>query len=192
MRRAAALLALAGFAGAGGLALSAVGPSRRFQSADLRCAFTLPRGWEPAPQIGYPRVLVLANAPDGARLDLVVQPVGAGTSAITLAADARAALVKLGFGDLRVSPEADERVTHDAARLEGRGAGGRTLLRQEYLVDGNLAWVLTVATPASRPARVGSEFLDALLALEITPTATGDRSGLEQPASAGLPDAGAP
>jgi hypothetical protein len=172
MRRSPALAASAAILGAC-LVAAADGPSRRFQSAELRCAFAVPRGWEIVRQVGYPRVVVLATGADGARLNLAVQRVSAGTSALTLAADARAALERQRFTDLRVVPEGAEcggERPADAMRLDATTAAGQAL-RQEYLVDGDLAYVLTVTTPQKR---IAADFCAALRALAITTAAGGD------------------
>lgn len=124
--------------------------SRVFHNEAFRiAAFELPRQWTRSPQVGYPRVLLQASGPDGARLVLAAQKVTPGTTALSLAADVRPALMQQGFGDPRVSTltssGGDER-----ARLDATTDAGRRLMRQLYAVDGDIAVVITAVVPAQR------------------------------------------
>ena len=166
MRRPLALLALTVAAAFGtSLAAHAFVSSRGYQNADLRIReFKIPAGWEMVRQIGYPRIVVLASSSDGARLTFAVQRVATGASALTLAADARAALERQHFGEARISPESESRV-----RLDANFDGGRGVLRQEYILDGDLAYVLTLVGPQTRAARCEKEFGETLRSLVIAP-----------------------
>ena len=144
-----------------GVALAVGGRTYHNDSLRIR-AFEIPRGWEAAPQIGYPRVVVLATNSDGARLLLAAQRVRPGTTATRLADDARAILSRQGFANVRVAPEDEDRIRLDAT--DGRGA-----VRQVYVVDGDLAWIVTVYAPPSHQARALKEFDDAVRSLEIAP-----------------------
>lgn len=155
--------ALAAVLGAAAVA-SAIG-GRTYHNEALRVrAFDIPRGWDPAPQIGYPRVLVLATNADGARLLLAAQHVRPGATAEALANEARATLDRQGFLDLKLIPLEDRRT-----RIEAIGRDGRSALRQVYVVDGDLAWVVTLYTPAARQARALRDFDDAVRSLVIAP-----------------------
>lgn len=181
--------ALALAAAMAGLAGSALG-GRVFHYDPLRIvSFELPREWQRAPQVGYPGVLMEATAADGARIVLAGQRVALGTSPLMMAADARAALIKQGFIDPRVSavtgPGGDER-----ARLDAGSDGGRQALRQLYVVDGDVAVVVTVVASASKQARPMREVEAAVEALEFArpevgastaATRTGDADGGVRP-----------
>lgn len=178
MRPTLALLALSLVLGGLALVVEAAPSSRSYQNAELRIGeFKVPAGWELVRQVSYPRIVVLAATSDGARLTLGVQRVEAGASALTLAADARAALERQRFTDVRVDPESDDAArAHfpEAMRLEAAFDRGRSVLRQEYIVDGDLAYVLTLYGPAARATRLGRELLGTLATLVITPLCTGD------------------
>jgi hypothetical protein len=163
---------------AGAAAALALGGGRIYRNEAMRVrSFEIPRGWESSPQIAYPRILVLASGPEGARITLGAQKTN-GAGVVQLAADARAALLKQKLGDPRVTPESDDRV-----RLESSLAGGATL-RQLYLVDGDLAYVVTLFAPAARQARAVKDFEDAVRSLSIAPL-------VAPPDLAPVPDAGA-
>ncbi|MSP60051.1 MAG: hypothetical protein EXR72_06855 [Myxococcales bacterium] len=155
------------------LSAAAVAGGRVYRKKEYRvAAFEVPRGWDSTPQIGYPSILVLATSPDGARLTLGVQRVIPGTTALGLAADARAALLRQGFGDARITPGSDERVRLDATFDRGGSA-----LRQEYIVDGDLAFVVTLAVAVAKQAKAVKDYEEALGSLAISPPVGGTLDG---------------
>jgi hypothetical protein len=152
------------------LLAAGIGGGRSYHNDALRIrSFETPRKWDPAPQIGYPKVLVLATHPDGAKLLLGAQHVPPGTTAATLAGAAKVTLMKQRFSDLKLTDEDDGRV-----RLEATSDGGRGLLRQIYLVDGDLAYVVTLHATAGREKKVLRDFDDAVRSLVIEPFASDD------------------
>jgi hypothetical protein len=141
------------------IAIVAVGPARAartWQEPALRLAsFELPRGFTPTPQVAYPWVLVQASAPDGARLVLSAQRVATGTTAVALAEDAARVLAAQGFADVRAArPTSGGHAegAEETARLEATTVDrhlGRAVLRQRYVVSGDVAFVLTVLASAA-------------------------------------------
>src|SRR5947209_4675295 len=85
-------------AGAAILVAGAALAGRVYRNDSVRIiAFEVPHGWQQATQIGYPRILLDAAGPDGARLLLATQKVVPGTGALIVASEARAVLAKQGF-----------------------------------------------------------------------------------------------
>ena len=174
MWRRARLLLLAPLACA--TALAALGGARQYKNPQWRVrGFEVPRGFEAAPQSSYPAVLLLAVGPEDARLSLAVQRVAPGVRARGLADAAAVTLARQGFLQPRASDEADGR-----ARLEAAFDGGRSQLRQIYVVDGDLGFVVTLTAPTARAARLAKELDEAARSLQIAP------------AGVGAPDAGEP
>lgn len=171
-RRAAALLLaalLALVAGGIGVARAAL-RGRIYKNDDCRVAqLELPRGWEitPSGQIAYPRLLVVATA-GPARIVLGVQRVLPGTDALGVATEARAVLARQGWRDPRVTPEGERVILEAALTAPPR------FLRQVYLVDGDLAFVLTLVAPVDRRERTLREFEGVVRSLDIIRPALGD------------------
>jgi hypothetical protein len=160
----AILLAAAG-------AWAAIG-GRVYRNPPLRVGqLEVPRGWElTAPsQIAYPRVLVYAQSGQ-ARFTFAAQHVAPGTTVEVVAAEARAALIKQGWQDATLVPDG-ERV-----RLEAHWDGGRRLLRQVYIVDGDMAFVLTLAAPVEHGERFLRDLDEMARTLVILPQAQGEPS----------------
>jgi hypothetical protein len=184
MRRAPVALAAALACALG--AASALGAlsGRIYRDPPLRIyQLELPRDWQAVPpaQIGYPRVLLRATAKaSGARMTFAAQRVLPGTGAEVLAADARALLGRQGWEDPRVTQDGD------LVRLEAKLDGGRRLLRQIYLVDGDLAYVLTIVAPPEHRERALHDFEETWRSLVLIPM------GAQQAplGDGGLPDAG--
>jgi hypothetical protein len=145
-----------------GAAATASAAGRLYHNEAARiAAFELPRGFQQAAQVGYPRVLLVATGPEGSQLVLSSQPVASGTGAVVLAQRAAAALTAQGFASPRVVPDESER-----ARLEATLDGGRRVLRQLYAVDGDQAVVVTLVAPVGQTA-VLRAFERSLETLEI-------------------------
>lgn len=152
-------------------ALSAFGSARQYRNEAARIGnFEVPRDWQMAPQLAYPKLLVVATSKDGARLVLGTQRVVPGTTSVELAADARAVFLKKGLGEPHVAPLAGER---DRSRLDTiweRG-GARNVLRQVYVVDGDLEVVISLTAPIEKQADALREFDKAVETLELMPFA---------------------
>ena len=126
-------------------------------------ASDVPRGWQLAGQVGYPKVLLIAYGPDGARLVLGAQRVTPGQGAIEMAAGARAVLIRQGYAGVRVTPEVNPGTSaappaaegaapaSDRIRLDATFNAGRQVLRQWYIVDVDVAVVVTVTAQAEHP-----------------------------------------
>lgn len=134
--------------------------------------FEVPRGWQviPRTQVGYPRVLLLAER-DRAHLVLAVQGIQQPTTAIALAEQALQALREQRWEKL-LTQEVGK-----VARLEGELEGGRRLLRQAYVLSDEVAYVLTVVTPKEVSERVLRDFEMALQSLAIDPLPLGPAPG---------------
>jgi hypothetical protein len=164
-RLAAALALLVVLALAAAIARAASQSGRVYRNPDCRVELLeLPRGWDLTPpwQIGYPRVLVIGTT-GSARLVFAVQRIVAGTSAVEVAAAARALLIRQGWRDPRVTPDGER------AFLDAGVADSKRLLHQVYVVDGDLAFVLTSVAPPERNDRVLRDFDATLRSLEVIP-----------------------
>ena len=124
---------------------------RVYRNDDCRITqLDLPRNWEGVPpaQIGYPHVLVVALHHDGgARLVLAVQRAQPGADALTLATSASPVLLRQGWTEISVTPDGEQ------VRLEAKIDGAR-LVRQLYIVHGDLAYVVTLLATADRAERL--------------------------------------
>jgi hypothetical protein len=136
----------------------------RNDSLRLR-GFEPPVSWQPAPQANYPRVVCAYTHPDGGRLTLSAQKVAPGTAAESLAQGARAGLEKQGFSDVRISVDHSESAPR--ARLDAHLEGGRRFLRQLYLVDGGLGYVVTLVAGSITEPEMTRDFDWALRTLSI-------------------------
>jgi hypothetical protein len=164
------------------------GRAYRFDAYRIQ-AFALPRGYVAAPQLPWPGLLLLAvgspaavaGAPpaagggpattDSARLVLAAQRVIVGQDAVALCADARAALLRQGFGDPRMSERSPGPGGELRSQLDATLDRGRQSMRQVYIVSGDVAVVLTVTAPTAAFARALREFEAALESLELSPPA---------------------
>jgi hypothetical protein len=178
----------------GAVALGAL-TGRIYRNPALRIyQLELPRDWQAVPlaQIAYPRVLLVATAKsNSARLTVAAQRVLPGTGAELLAADARAALLRQGWEDPRVTSDG-EKAGIDASRDRGK-----RLLRQAYVVNGDMAYVFTVVTPFAQDRkkdtdRVLRDFDGMLGSLQLLPYGTA-ADNTAPPSDGGVPsDGGAP
>jgi hypothetical protein len=130
--------------------------------------FEVPRGWQVVPraQVGYPRVLLLAER-ERAHLVLAVQGIQQPMTAMSLAEKTLQALREQRWEKL--SAQEIGRV----ARIEGELDGGRRVLRQAYVLSDEVAYVLTVVAPREVSERVLRDFETALQSLAIEPLPTG-------------------
>lgn len=147
---------------------------RVYRNEALRIlALEIPRGFTPAPQVSWPGVLLIASGSGksaGARLVAAAQKVIPGQDALSLAAEARAGLLKQGFRDPRVSDRAPGTGGESRAQIDGfydrerparRGepqAQGPLVLRQLYVVSGDVAVVLTLTAPQESAAAALADF----------------------------------
>lgn len=155
MRRAFPLAVLVAF-------LVAAAPPRVYKNDALRVrAFAAPAGWELVPQSSYPRLLAAYVHADGGKLTLAAQKVPPGIQPIALAEQSRPALAKQGFGAIRIRKEGDR------ARLEADLDGGKRFMRQVYVVDGDLGYVVTMIAPVAAAKAMGDDFEDAVRSLEL-------------------------
>jgi len=127
--------------------------------------FEPPVSWQPAPQANYPRIVCSYTHPDGGRLTLAAQKVAPGTAAESLAESARAGLEKQGFSDVRISVDKSEGAPR--ARLDAHLEGGRRFLRQLYLVDGGLGYVVTLVAGSVIEPEMSRDFDWAVRTLSI-------------------------
>src|SRR4029079_7363241 len=104
-------------------------------------AFEAPAGWELAPQSSYPRLLASYSHHEGGKLTLSAQKVPATTTSMDLAEQSRMPLEKQGFTALRVHADGPR------ARLEADRDGGKRFVKQAYLVDGGIGYVVTLIGP---------------------------------------------
>jgi hypothetical protein len=138
--------------------------ARTYKNAELRVrAFTPPAAWELAPQAAYPRVLATwtRNDGSGARLTLSAQRVPASTTPSALVDEARAGLTRQGFQQIRITPDGAR------VRLEATLDGGRRIARQAYLVEAQIAYVVTVVGPGGLAERLATELDDSLRSLQL-------------------------
>jgi hypothetical protein len=144
--------------------LGAGGPSRLYRNEAMHVrAFEPPSGWEQAPQTSYPRLLTSYAHPDGGRLTLTAQKVAAGTTAEALVRQSRPALERQGFADIQVSKEGDGNRVRVSARLDG----GKRVVRQVYIVDGGIGYVVTLVAPEPRATAMTRDFELALRSLVL-------------------------
>lgn len=159
MRILVALLLVAVAAGAA----AALGGSRVYRNDAWRVrSFEVPRSWESAPQASYPAVLLLAVGPDGAHLSLAAQRIARGVRARGMAEAAAASLGRQGFREVRVADEYDGR-----ARLDATYEGGRSSLRQIYVVAGDLGFIVTLTAGSGQVAHLVKDLDEAARSLQI-------------------------
>lgn len=127
-------------------------------------AFEPPAGWELAPQASYPRLLASYSHREGGRLTLSAQRLPAGVTAAKLAQQARGPMEKQGYRSIKVQADG-ERV-----RLEAELDGGRRVVRQLYVVAGEIGYVVTLVAPKSALAHLGGDFEEAVKSLEVGAT----------------------
>jgi hypothetical protein len=149
----------------GVVAAGAGAPDRNYRNEAMRVrSFEPPASWQLAPQSSYPRLLALYVNADGGRITLTGQKVPAGTTPSTILAQSRPALERQGMAELKITPD-----PRDPGRiaLEATFDGGRRLLRQLYIVDGNLGYVVTLVAPQSRASTMLRDYDVALRSLVI-------------------------
>src|SRR5258706_10659576 len=153
--------------------LGGAGSSSRLYSTEARRvrAFEPPIGWEMAPQQSYTRLLASYTHAGGGRLTLSAQKVAAGTSAHTLVAQSQPALQRQGFADIHVQDEGPR------ARLEALLEGSKRFVKQVYVVDRDLAYVITLIAPQSAAPLMLRDFEDAVHSLQL-----GENAGAPAPA----------
>jgi len=135
---------------------------RQFQSDAMNVRmFEPPPGWELSPQATYPRLLAAYAHAEGGRLTLSAERVPAGTTAAHLAAEALAPLEKQGFKQVRLKPFGDR------ARLSAELDGGRRLVHQLYVVEGGIAYVITIIGPRAAADRLAADFEAAIASLKL-------------------------
>jgi|SRR5581483_7426633 len=155
MRRAFPLAILVAF-------LVAAAPPRIYKNDALRVrAFAAPAGWELVPQSSYPRLLAAYVHPEGGKLTLAAQKVPPGIQPIALAEQSKPALAKQGFASIRI------RQDENRARLEADLDGGKRFMRQVYLVDGDLGYVVTIIAPLAAAKLMGENFEEAVHSLQL-------------------------
>jgi hypothetical protein len=126
-------------------------------------AFAAPVGWELVPQSSYPRLLAAYVHPDGGKLTLAAQRVPAGIQPMALAEQSRAALTKQGFASLSIRKDGEH------ARLDAVLDGGKRFMRQVYVVDGDLGYVITLIAPVVAARVMSDDFDEAVRSLSIGP-----------------------
>jgi hypothetical protein len=138
--------------------------ARTYKNPELRVrAFTPPSVWELAPQAAYPRVLATwtRNDGSGARMTLSAQRVPASTTPAALVEEARAGLTRQGFQQIRITPDGAR------VRLEAILDAGRRVARQAYLVEAQIAYVITVVGPGALAERLAAELDESLRSLQL-------------------------
>lgn len=164
MLRPPRLVALLALLAASPLALAARGyRDEAFRVAD----FQAPPRWQPVPQLPYPGLLTAATDGKGTSIVLSAQRVVPGEDALTLAAAARAVLLRQGYTDAKLIELPSDRTPQTRVRLEAAYARGAKLLRQVYVVDDDVALVLTLTAPATAADAALSAFDAAVGSLEI-------------------------
>jgi hypothetical protein len=140
-------------------------------------AFEPPVGWEAQTAGSYPRLLAAYEDKSGARLTLVAQRVAPGTTARALSDESRPALERQGFRSIVVTLEHAPDGPEDApprVRLEASLDGGRRFVRQLYVVDEGIGYVMTLVGPATRSYSLRRDFDEAAQSLQVgdNPAAT--------------------
>jgi hypothetical protein len=147
-----------------GSALWAAGPQgpRVYRNDALRVkAFEPPSGWHASPQPSYPRMLIEYTHPDGGRLTVAAQKVAPGATADSVAKGARQGLEKQGFQQLKLTADGPR------TRLDARLDGGRRFLKQLYVVEGNLAYVVSMVAGSINEPQMARDFDSAARSLVI-------------------------
>jgi hypothetical protein len=158
MRRALPLAAAMAF-------LVAAGPPRIYRNDALRVrSFAAPSGWELVPQSSYPRLLAAYTHPDGGKLTLAAQKIPVGLQPIALAEQSRAPLQKQGFIAIKVYRDREKA---ERARLDAALDAGKRFMRQVYVVDGDLGYVVTIIAPVASEQKLGEDFEDAASSLQL-------------------------
>lgn len=136
--------------------------NRVYRNEPMRVrSFEPPVGWQLAPQSSYPRLLASYAHREGGRLTLSAQKVQPGVSAQTLVDQSKPALSKQGFTGIRVKTDGD------GQRLEAELDGGKRFVRQVYLVDGGIGFVITLVAPVASAAHMGADFEEAVKSLTL-------------------------
>jgi|GEM_PF-5803660 len=136
---------------------------RSYRNEAMRVlAFRPPGGWEMAPQSSYPRILASYSWKDG-KLTLSGERVQKELTATALVEQSRSALMKQGFTHLSVQPDGD-RVALDAD-LDS----GKRFVRQLYIVENGVAYVLTLVAPVVDRGRSLADFQEAVRSLQLAP-----------------------
>jgi hypothetical protein len=146
------------------LVAAAPGVGRQYRNDAVRVrSFEPPAPWALAPQPSYPRLLCEYTHPDGGRLTLAAQKITAGTTAEALALAAKPALEKQGFSDVKVA------IVEGRVTLEAHLDGNRRFLKQLYLVDGNLGFVISLSANTINEPQMTRDFDWLQHTLVITP-----------------------
>ncbi len=147
----------------------AAGPivARLYRNDSLHIrAFEPPPSWQPAPQANYPRILVAYSHPDGGRLTLAAQKTAAGATAEEVARQAKAGLEKQGFSDVKIAIDRDSGPTPHAL-LDAKLEGGRRFLKQLYVVDGGLAYVVSLVAGRVNQPEMAKDFDWSVRSLQL-------------------------
>ena len=144
---------------------------RLYRNDALRIhVFEPPPAWQPAPQASYPRLLCGYTHPDGGRLTLAAQKAAPGATAESLARAAQPGFERQGFSSVQIGADQDP-AREDApprARLDAKLDTSRRFLKQVYIVDGGLGYVVSlVASNVTAPAMT-RDFDWAVRSLAIT------------------------
>jgi hypothetical protein len=126
-------------------------------------AFEAPVGWELAPQPSYPRLLAAYSHRDGGKMTLVAQREPPTRDARALAQESRAALTRQGFQQIQLSEDGGR------VRLDALLDGGRRFVRQLYLVDAGIGYVVTMTGPVSKALPMRRDFDEAVQSLSLGP-----------------------
>jgi hypothetical protein len=150
--------------------------ARVYRNEPMRVrSFEPPVGWELAPQSSYPRLLASYAHREGGRLTLSAQKVQPGVSAQTLVDQSKPALSKQGFTAIRVKADVE------GVRLDAELDGGKRFVKQLYLVDTGIGYVVTLVAPLASAQRMTNDFEEALKSLNL-----GSSAPPPQPADLGI------
>jgi hypothetical protein len=148
-------------------AARADGRSYRNEAMKVR-AFEPPLGWEAQATSSYARLLALWTDKDGGKLTLVAARVPpAIASARQLADESRPALARQGFKS--IIETIDKAVGSELARVrvDAQLDDGRRLVRQLYLVNEGIGYVVTMIGPMVRAPQLRRDFDEAAQTLEL-------------------------
>ena len=149
------------------------GANRFYKNDALRIrGFEPPGSWQAQPQPNYPRILIAYAHPDGGRLTLSAQKVPAGTTAEAVARAAQPGLLKQGFYDITITYDRDSLRDENASprvNLDAKLDGGRRFLKQVYLVDGSLAYIISLAASTVNAPEMARDLDQAARSLSIGP-----------------------
>lgn len=153
-----------------------------FRSAAWGVELTVPRGWELSEQQSYPGIIARGvERRGGARVSLAAEFLAEGETVRTALARSERALKKTGY---TVAPTSSH--PFGAMLLEAITPDRKRVVRQGYVAQNGVLYVLSVATPAADGQRYVHTFDEMLRSLRFStpagaPAAAGRDAGADAP-----------